>query len=155
MLKWSIVILFLTFFVVDFSLVLYALVLTWYNEISNLCVAFGKWIKNPPTSNKKPCVRQVILVRVGIKTMNPKTQFVKLSSIEPRVHLQPIWSDEARGDEDNHGDTDRQSHIACQRSLSARVRVRQKIISNTHLEGFCHRRNFFLQLKSSSTIKQL
>ena len=100
------------------------LVLTWYNEISNFCVAFGKWIKNPPTGNKKPCVCQIVLVWVGIETMNPETQFVKLSSIEPWVHLKPVWSDKSRGDEDYHGNSNCQSHIARQSSLSVGICVR-------------------------------
>ena len=107
--------------------------LTWYNEISNFCVAFCKWIENPPTRHEISFVCEIVDIRIRVEAVDPESEFLKLSSIEPRVHLKPVGSDEASCDEDNHNKPEAQGNIAGEGPLPVGVGVGEQIISHPHV----------------------
>ena len=106
--------------------------LTWYNTISNFSVSFCKWVENPPTRHEKSFVIKVVDIGVGVEAVDPEPEFLKLSSIEPRIDLKPVWSDEASGDEDNHDKAQTEGHISSQGSLPVGVGVRKEVVCHSH-----------------------
>ena len=66
--------------------------------------------------------------------MDPQAELLKLSSIEPRVYLQPVWSYEARSDEYDHNKAEAQRDIARQSPLPVGVGVWEQVISHPHPE---------------------
>ena len=64
--------------------------------------------------------------------MDPEAEFLKLGSIEPRVNLQPVRSDEARGDEDNHDKAQTQGDISSQGSLPVGIGVGKEVVCHSH-----------------------
>ena len=64
--------------------------------------------------------------------MDPQSQFLKLSSIEPRIDLKPVWSDEASGDEDNHNTAQTQGDISSECSLPVGIGVWKEIVRHSH-----------------------
>ena len=64
--------------------------------------------------------------------MDPQSEFLKLGSIEPRVDLKPVWSDEASGDEDNHNTTQTQGDFPSEGPLPVGIGVWQEVVSHSH-----------------------
>ena len=64
--------------------------------------------------------------------MDPQSEFLKLGSIEPRVDLKPVWSDEARGDEDNHDKAQTQGDFPSEGSLPVGIGVWEEVVCHSH-----------------------
>ena len=64
--------------------------------------------------------------------MDPESEFLKLSSIEPRIDLKPVWSDEASGDEDNHNKAQTKGHIPSEGSLPVGIGVWKEVVCHSH-----------------------
>ena len=58
---------------------------------------------------------------------------MELRAVEPRVRLQPVWGDEAGGDEHNHDEPEAERHVPRQGALPVGVGVGQQVVAHTHL----------------------